>query len=398
MIQIAVLGYGTVGSGVVEVINTNHDSINKRAENEINIKYVLDLRDFPGDPVEKVLVHDYEVIANDPEVDIVVEVMGGVEPAYTFTKRALEAGKSVCTSNKELVARHGTELLAIAKEHGANYLFEASCGGGIPIIRPLNSSLTADEIDEVTGILNGTTNYILSKMASDGSDFADVLKEAQRLGYAERNPEADVEGYDACRKIAILSSLAYGKEVNYEEVYTEGITKITADDFKYAKVLNRSIKLLASSRKVGNSYSCMVAPFMLSAEHPLCGVNGVFNGIFVHGNVLGDAMFYGSGAGKLPTASAVVADIVDMTKHKNTNIYIDWSPEKLTLVDYKDSVNSFFVRTSSGKETIENAFGSVEYADAGIAGEIGFTTKDMTEAEFEKAAAQIEVRNRIRLG
>lgn len=193
MIQIAVLGYGTVGSGVVEVINTNHDSINKRAENEINIKYVLDLRDFPGDPVEKVLVHDYEVIANDPEVDIVVEVMGGVEPAYTFTKRALEAGKSVCTSNKELVARHGTELLAIAKEHGANYLFEASCGGGIPIIRPLNSSLTADEIDEVTGILNGTTNYILSKMASDGSDFADVLKEAQRLGYAERNPEADVE-------------------------------------------------------------------------------------------------------------------------------------------------------------------------------------------------------------
>ena len=176
------------------------------------------------------------------------------------------------------------------------------------------------------------------------------------------------------------------------------ITKITADDFKYAKVLNRSIKLLASSRKVGNSYSCMVAPFMLSAEHPLCGVNGVFNGIFVHGNVLGDAMFYGSGAGKLPTASAVVADIVDMTKHKNTNIYIDWSPEKLTLVDYKDSVNSFFVRTSSGKETIENAFGSVVYADAGIAGEIGFTTKDMTEAEFEKAAAQIEVRNRIRLG
>ena len=191
MIQIAVLGYGTVGSGVVEVINTNHDSINKRAENEINIKYVLDLRDFPGDPVEKVLVHDYEVIANDPEVDIVVEVMGGVEPAYTFTKRALEAGKSVCTSNKELVARHGTELLAIAKEHGANYLFEASCGGGIPIIRPLNSSLTADEIDEVTGILNGTTNYILSKMASDGSDFADVLKEAQRLGYAERQSEIE---------------------------------------------------------------------------------------------------------------------------------------------------------------------------------------------------------------
>ena len=398
MIQIAVLGYGTVGSGVVEVINTNHDSINKRAENEINIKYVLDLRDFPGDPVEKVLVHDYEVIANDPEVDIVVEVMGGVEPAYTFTKRALEAGKSVCTSNKELVARHGTELLAIAKEHGANYLFEASCGGGIPIIRPLNSCLTADEIEEITGIVNGTTNYMMTEMTEKGADFNEVLKDAQAKGYAEKDPTADIEGHDPCRKIAILTSLVCGRQVDFEDIHCEGITKITADDFKYAKVLNRSIKLLASSRKVGNSYSCMVAPFMLSAEHPLCGVNGVFNGIFVHGNVLGDAMFYGSGAGKLPTASAVVADIVDMTKHKNTNIYIDWSPEKLTLVDYKDSVNSFFVRTSSGKETIENAFGSVEYADAGIAGEIGFTTKDMTEAEFEKAAAQIEVRNRIRLG
>ena len=333
MIQIAVLGYGTVGSGVVEVINTNHDSINKRAENEINIKYVLDLRDFPGDPVEKVLVHDYEVIANDPEVDIVVEVMGGVEPAYTFTKRALEAGKSVCTSNKELVARHGTELLAIAKEHGANYLFEASCGGGIPIIRPLNSSLTADEIDEVTGILNGTTNYILSKMASDGSDFADVLKEAQRLGYAERNPEADVEGYDACRKIAILSSLAYGKEVNYEEVYTEGITKITAEDIKYATSMGTAIKLLATSRKVGNQYYAMVSPVMIDAKNPLYSVNGVFNAIFIHGNVLGDAMFYGSGAGKLPTASAVVADVVEMAKNLDKNIPIECEVRTLEDID-----------------------------------------------------------------
>ena len=398
MINVAILGYGTVGSGVFEVLNENKESISRRAGQELHVKYVLDLRDFPGQPVEKVLVHDYEQIVSDPEVDIVVEVMGGVEPAYTFVKKALLAGKNVCTSNKALVAKHGRELMDIAKEKSINFLFEASCGGGIPIIRVINSSLTGDEIDEVTGILNGTTNYMLYKMSTEGCEFDTVLKEAQQKGYAEADPTADVEGYDACRKIAILSSLAYGKFLNYEDVYTEGITKITADDFKYAKVLNRSIKLLASSRKVGNSYSCMVAPFMLSAEHPLCGVNGVFNGIFVHGNVLGDAMFYGSGAGKLPTASAVVADIVDMTKHKNTNIYIDWSPEKLTLVDYKDSVNSFFVRTSSGKETIENAFGSVEYADAGIAGEIGFTTKDMTEAEFEKAAAQIEVRNRIRLG
>ena len=398
MIKTAVMGYGTVGSGVIEVLQTNKERIDQRAGDEIHVKYILDLRDFPGDPIQEKIVHDFQVIAEDPSIQIVVEVMGGIEPAYTFVKKCLMAGKSVVTSNKALVAKHGAELLSIAREKNINFLFEASVGGGIPIIRPLNSSMTADEIEEITGILNGTTNYMLSKMFYEGADYEEVLKEAQEKGYAERNPEADVEGYDACRKIAILSSLISGQQVDFEDIYTEGITKITADDFKYAKVLNRSIKLLASSRKVGNSYSCMVAPFMLSAEHPLCGVNGVFNGIFVHGNVLGDAMFYGSGAGKLPTASAVVADIVDMTKHKNTNIYIDWSPEKLTLVDYKDSVNSFFVRTSSGKETIENAFGSVEYADAGIAGEIGFTTKDMTEAEFEKAAAQIEVRNRIRLG
>ena len=207
MIQIAVLGYGTVGSGVVEVINTNHASINKKAGDEINIKYVLDLRDFPGDPIQEKIVHDYEVIINDPEIKIIVEVMGGTNPAYSFVKRALESGKSVCTSNKELVAKHGVELLAIAREKNINFLFEASCGGGIPIIRPLNSSLTADEIDEITGILNGTTNYILSKMASDGSEFEDVLKDAQEKGYAERNPAADVEGWDACRKIALTNSV-----------------------------------------------------------------------------------------------------------------------------------------------------------------------------------------------
>ena len=398
MINIAVMGYGTVGSGVVEVIDTNGERIAQRIGDALNVKYVLDIRDFPEDPIQEKIIHDFETIISDDEIQIVVEVMGGIEPAYTFVKRSLLAGKCVVTSNKALVAKHGAELLSIAKEKNINFLFEASVGGGIPIIRPLNKCLTADEIEEITGILNGTTNYMLTKMAEEGADFDEVLKDAQEKGYAEKDPTADIEGHDPCRKIAILTSLVCGRQVDFEDIHCEGITKITADDFKYAKVLNRSIKLLASSRKVGNSYSCMVAPFMLSAEHPLCGVNGVFNGIFVHGNVLGDAMFYGSGAGKLPTASAVVADIVDMTKHKNTNIYIDWSPEKLTLVDYKDSVNSFFVRTSSGKETIENAFGSVEYADAGIAGEIGFTTKDMTEAEFEKAAAQIEVRNRIRLG
>ena len=330
MVNIAVLGYGTVGSGVVEVINTNHESINKRAGKEINIKYVLDLRDFEGDPVQKILVHDYDVILKDPEVDIVVEVMGGVEPAYTFTKQALLNGKSVCTSNKELVAKHGAELLAIAKEHKLNYLFEASVGGGIPIIRPLNSSLTADEITEITGILNGTTNYILTEMAEKGAAFEDVLKIAQEKGYAERNPEADVEGYDACRKIAILTSLVAGEQVDYEDIHTEGITKITETDFKYAKAMKASIKLLGMSKKVDGTFYSIVAPFMIGQQHPLIGVNGVFNGIFVHGNVLDDVMFYGRGAGKLPTASAVVSDVVDAVKHMHTNIMTIW--ESLRIV------------------------------------------------------------------
>ena len=281
MIQIAVLGYGTVGSGVVEVIETNHKSINKNAGEDINIKYVLDLRDFPGDPVQKILVHDYEEIVNDPEVKIVVEVMGGIEPAYTFVKRALNAGKSVVTSNKALVAKHGIELLQIAKDKNINFLFEASCGGGIPIIRALNSSLTADEIDEITGILNGTTNYMMYRMDVEGCQFEDALKEAKEKGYAEADPTDDIEGYDACRKIAILSSLAFGQFVNYEEVYTEGITKITAEDMKYAKAMGRTIKLLASSKKVGDDFYVMTAPFLLGPNSPLFSVNDVFNGIFV---------------------------------------------------------------------------------------------------------------------
>lgn len=396
--KIAVMGYGTIGSGVVDVLRINKEKIAKRAGESIEVKYILDLRDFPGDPMEDAIVHDYQTIVGDPEIGIVVETMGGVEPAYTFVKSMLEAGKQVATSNKNLVAAKGAELIKIAREHNVNFQFEASVGGGIPIIRPLNKCLTADEIEEITGILNGTTNYMLTKMANEGVDFDEVLKDAQAKGYAEKDPTADIEGHDPCRKIAILTSLVCGQQVDFEDIHCEGITKISSTDFQYAQVMNRSIKLLASSRKAQGSYSCMVAPFMLGSDHPLCGVNGVFNGIFVHGNVLGDAMFYGSGAGKLPTASAVVADIVDMTKHKNTNIYIDWNPEKLTLVDYKDSVNSFFVRTSSDKETIENVFGKVTYVDAKIEGEIGFTTDEMTEAQFEEKASQISLINRIRLG
>ena len=279
--NIAVLGYGTVGSGVVEVLTTNRETITKRAGEAIDVKYVLDLRDFPGDPIQEKIVHDYQVILDDPEIKIIVEVMGGVEPAYTFVKKALQVGKSVSTSNKELVAKHGAELLALANEKNVNFLFEASVGGGIPIIRPLNQSLTADEIDEITGILNGTTNYMLTKMDTAGADYDTVLKEAQDRGYAERHPEADVEGYDACRKIAILTSLAYGMQVDYEDIHTEGITHITETDFKYAKAMNMGIKLLGTSRREEGGLFALVAPMMIAHDHPLYSVNDVFNAILV---------------------------------------------------------------------------------------------------------------------
>ena len=291
MLNVSVLGYGTVGSGVVEVLTTNAGSIAKKAGQELNVKYILDLRDFPGDPFADKVVHDFNQIVEDPDVQIVVETMGGVNPAYDFVKASLEAGKSVCTSNKELVAKHGAELLAIAKEKSVNFFFEASVGGGIPIIRPINECVTGDVIEEISGILNGTTNYILSKMASEDAKYEDVLKDAQDKGYAERNPEADVEGYDACRKIAILTSLAYGKQVDFEDIYTEGITKITDVDIQYAKALGASIKIFGSSKNVNGKVYAKVAPVMIDATHPLYMVNDVFNGIFVKGNMVGDLMF-----------------------------------------------------------------------------------------------------------
>lgn len=395
--KIAVMGYGTIGSGVVEVLEVNKDLITERAGEPVEVKYILDLRDFPGDPYEKCIVHDYNTIVNDPEIGIVVEAMGGVEPAYTFVKAMLLAGKQVTTSNKNLVAEKGAELIAIARERNLNFMFGASVGGGIPIIRPLNTCLTADEIEEITGILNGTTNYMLTRMANEGVDFEAVLKDAQAKGYAEADPTADVEGIDPCRKIAILTSLVCHKQVNYEDIHTEGIAKITAEDFAYANALGRSIKLLASSKKAGDKYACMVAPFMLAKSHPLCNVNDVFNSVFVRGNMLGDAMFYGSGAGKLPTASAVVADIVDMVKHNGTNVFINWSKEKMELVDYQETTNAFFVRTTSDKAEIEAAFGTVDYIEGIVEGEIAFITKSMTEADFSVKMQQISCVNRIRL-
>lgn len=410
MVQIAVLGYGTVGSGVLEVLQTNGESINKRAGKEIKVKYVLDRREFPGDPVSSILVHDIEPILKDPEVKVIVEVMGGVEPAYTFVKRALLDGKSVVTSNKELVAKHGAELLQIAKEKDINFLFEASVGGGIPIIRPLNQSLTADEIYEITGILNGTTNFILTKMKEEGLSFETVLKEAQDLGYAERNPEADVEGHDACRKIAILSSLAFGMHVDYEDIYTEGITKISQADMAYAAKMDREIKLVATSKKQEKEVWARVSPVLLRMDHPLSTVHGVFNAIFVKGNVIGDVMFYGKGAGKLPTASAVVADIVDAVKHLNRNIMSFWSTQKMELLDISYAPTQYFIRIgytdlSLAIGQLEKVFGKIhiiqldEYDD-----EFGFITNEETEGALKEKIALLsnspgvyEIRNKIRV-
>lgn len=393
MIYAAVLGYGTVGSGVATVLEENKEMIAKKAGEEICIKYILDLRDFPGDPNEDKVVHDFNTILEDEEVSVICETMGGTEPAYTFSKKALLAGKSVCTSNKELVANHGPELIRLAKENHCNYLFEASVGGGIPIIRPLNYSLTAEEIDAITGILNGTTNYILTKMEKEGADFASVLKEAQEKGYAEKNPEADVEGYDACRKIAILSSLMLGKNVNYEDIYTEGITQITAEDFKYAKALGRSIKLLAMSKVTEQGCFAMVSPFMIPGEHPLHSVNDVFNAVFVHGNMLGSSMYYGRGAGKLPTASAVVSDVVDCARHQGKTIMCFWDEEDVTLTDYTALSRRFFVRVKEEElsaEAAKAAFGNIEIIRLeNTEGEYGFVTESMCEKDFE------EIRNKV---
>ena len=390
MVKIAVLGYGTIGSGVVEVLEKNRSVITGRAGEEIAVKYILDLREFPGDPYEDRVVHDYEVIREDPEISVVVEAMGGVEPAFTFAKGAILSGKHFATSNKALIAKHGAELIAMARENGLNCLFGASVGGGIPIIRPLNCCLTADVIEEISGILNGTTNYMMTKMSEEGADFDDVLKDAQQKGFAEADPTADIEGHDACRKIAILTSLVCGQQVDFEEIHTEGITKITATDMKYAKAMGRKIRLLGASYKTGDSYCAIVAPYMLDDTNPLYGVNGVFNAVFVRGNMLGDAMFYGSGAGKLPTASAVVADIIDIVRHKDEHIPLEWRPEKLNLADYRQLSGRYFVRTVKSDSEIEKVFGTVSYIEAeGISGETAFVTDVMDGYVYEQAADKL---------
>ena len=400
MVKAAILGYGTVGSGVAEVLSCNQELIAKRAGNPIEVKYILDLRNFPGDPNETKVVHDIEVILQDPEISIVCETMGGNEPAYTFSKRALEAGKSVCTSNKELVANHGAELLRLARENRCNYFFEASVGGGIPIIRPLYRCLMGERIEEITGILNGTTNYILTKMDKEGETFENALKEAQNLGYAERNPEADVEGHDTCRKIAILTSMATGKTVNYEDIYTEGITKITDIDFKYAEKMGTSIKLFGTSRIKDGKVSAYVAPVMISKNNPLYSVNDVFNGIVVKGNMLGTSMFYGSGAGKLPTASAVVADIIEAVQNIDKNVPLGWTDEKQEILPMDQTKFRYFIRVAGSyrnkEQELNEYFGKAEVVELYGMDEFAILTKEMTEGELKAAASAFDTKAQSR--
>lgn len=325
MAKVALLGHGVVGSGVAELLMKNAGSIAKRAGEEIEIKYILDIRDFPGLEYSDRFVRDYDVIEHDPEIEVVIEVIGGIKPAYEFVSRAILAGKSVVTSNKELVAARGAQLLELATQNGVKFLFEASVGGGIPIIRPMHQCLAANELDGITGILNGTTNYILTKMAKDHAPFDETLKTAQQLGYAESNPAADIEGTDACRKICILASLAFGRHIYPEYVHTEGITRLSSQDIAAAAAMGATVKLLGVARKAEDGrVFILVAPFVVPHDHVLANVEDVFNGILVTGDAIGEVTFFGRGAGKLPTASAVVADIIDCVKHRAEGNNIQW--------------------------------------------------------------------------
>ncbi len=407
---VAVMGYGTVGSGVVEVIMKNHDSIVKRStQNEVEVKYILDLRDFPGDPHEDKMIKDFNIILNDDDVKVVVETMGGLHPAYEFVSSCLKAGKSVVTSNKELVAAKGYELLQYATENNVNFLFEASVGGGIPIIRPMAQCLAANEIDEIAGILNGTTNFILTMMIEKNMSFEDALKLAQDNGYAEKDPTADVEGHDACRKICILASLGFGKHVYPDSVYTEGITKITLDDVAYIGAYDGVIKLLGRAKKMDDDkIFAMVSPAIVKNGSQLASVSDVFNAILVRGNATGDVVFYGKGAGKLPTASAVVADVIDCARNLDRKKPFGWDDAKENyIVDYKLATNPLYIRAevddkATALQDVVNAIGEVEVLsfDGCKANELAFVTPTMVEKELvEKLnnVASISIKSLIRV-
>ena len=409
MIKIAIMGYGTVGSGVAEVLQKNARSIAHKAGQPIEIGRILDLREFPGSPFANRFTKDFGDIENDPAIAIVVETMGGLNPAYDFVKRSLLAGKSVVTSNKELVAAKGDELLAIARDRNLNFLFEASVGGGIPILRPLDQCLAANEVYEIAGILNGTTNFVLTKMIDDGASFEDALALAQKLGYAERDPSADVNGDDACRKICILASLAFGRHVSPSQVKTEGIASLTLDDIRYAEAWGGVVKLIGRAKKLedGRLY-CLVCPMFLPKESPLADVHDVFNAILVRGDAVGDVMFYGRGAGKLPTASAVVADVIDEVKHLNRRKSIFWEKgEEGYVIDYREGRDKSFVRLRCENPEATWAAMTTELpgcqrirAEGVPAGEIGFITPFLREQELENkldALPGTQVISRIRV-
>ena len=412
MVSVAIMGHGVVGSGVAEILLTHKQKLFASVGEEIYIKHVLDLREFPDSPISDRFTKNFEDIVNDIEVRVVVEVMGGVNPAYDFVKRCLLSGKSVVTSNKELVATHGAELLSIAKENNTNFLFEASVGGGIPIIRPMNQCLVANNVSEVAGILNGTTNFILTKMINEGMDFDTALKLAQDLGYAERNPEADVEGHDACRKICILASLAYSKHIYPDAVHTEGITKITLDDVKYASIWGGVIKLIGKVKRLENNMiDIVVAPMFVPYTSQLSSIEDVFNGIMVRGDCTGDVVFYGKGAGKLPTASAVVADVVDCVKHLKNRKYLFWADsDNSSVIDYKESVTAMYIRAKAddrdaaynkAKEIFKDIH-ILENKDA-AQGEIAFVCEPMKYSDILNNidtlnADGIKVESAIRIG
>ena len=394
MVNVAILGFGVVGSGVAEVLATNGPHIDQKVDDLIRLKYILDVRDFPDSPFADKVVHDFSVIENDPEVSIVVETIGGAKAALDFTRRALRAGKSVVTSNKELVAEHGCELLKLAAEQGVSYLFEASVGGGIPILRPLNQCLAANEIEEITGILNGTTNYILTRMIRGGLSFDAALKEAQANGYAEQDPTADIEGHDACRKICILASLAFGRHIYPRQVPAEGITGVTLSDVAWAEACGKKLKLLGRAIRQADGRVCAyVSPHLVDVENPLAGVEDVFNAIAVKGNAIGDVMFYGRGAGKLPTASAVVADVIDAAKHRDEKKRVFWAEGgEDTTVSPDGLASAWYVRGSGDAGAVQAALPGARLlarADA-PAGEFALVTPPMTRAELDGKLAGAE--------
>jgi len=364
MIKIAVLGYGVVGSGVVHVLDKNAARICHNAGQEIEVKHILDIREFPDCPYKHLFVNNFETIVCDPEVAVVVEVIGGTEAALLYTRRCLESGKNVVTSNKELVAEYGSELLKLAMENDVNYLFEASVGGGIPVIRPLAQCMTANTINEIYGILNGTTNYILTDMERNGADFSDALRDAQQKGYAESDPTADIEGHDTCRKISILSSLAFGSHIDPHLIPTDGIACVTKSDMQYAAKLGYKIKLLGRSRITGDKVSVYVAPHLVNRHSILAEVDDVMNGVVIRGNAVGNVVFCGAGAGKLPTASAVVADVIDAVKHLHARRWISWTEGSDDLfIDPALLESAWYIRTDAPRDKVEKEFGSVLFAD-----------------------------------